>query len=259
MAELKYAAWDLEIATPIPEGTEDWSELRPLGISCAAVSKVPGAGGEPYTRVWHGGETPEGRYVERMSPTQCRMMAGTLMALQALGFTLVTFNGCGFDLDVLAEECDDAAVADAVRRLAREHVDIAFAFFAEKGFMCGLAKAALAMGLGGKTEGMSGALAPDMWAGTREDQELVLEYVERDAVLTGELYEAVLEEGKLRWVTSRGHIGTWRPRAMGEAENGATRLLTVQEAMQLPEPDMSWAGPDWTPWEREKFVGWLEP
>lgn len=33
----RYMVFDLEIAKEIPEGTKDWSALRPLGISCAAT------------------------------------------------------------------------------------------------------------------------------------------------------------------------------------------------------------------------------
>ncbi len=33
----RYMAFDLEIALPLPEGTEDWKALRPLGITCAAT------------------------------------------------------------------------------------------------------------------------------------------------------------------------------------------------------------------------------
>jgi len=254
---LQYAAFDLEIATEIPEGCDDWKALRPLGISCAAVYKVADTNGERYefTRTWRPHVGDAGRYEPRMTPAQCREMAHRLMMLHGLGFTLVTFNGLGFDLDVLAEECDDAVTTRSLRALARGHVDVAFHFFAEKGFMCGLAAACAGMGLEGKTEGMSGALAPQMWQGSVDDQERVLEYVAQDARATGELYEAVLKKKSLSWITRRGSRATWIPDAWGRTPEGAPRMLTVAEAVQIPEPDVGWMD---APWPREKFTAWLE-
>jgi len=256
---VKFCAYDLEIASEIPDGTDDWSTLRPLGISCAAAYKVADLDDSRYehTHVWHP-PMVNGRYAPRMTSAQCREMAHKLMTLHGIGFTLVTFNGLGFDLDVLAEECDDDVTARALKILARDHIDIAFSFFAEKGFMCGLAAASAGMRLEGKAEGMSGELAPLMWREGIEEQERVLDYVAQDARATGELYEAVLKKRGLSWITKKGARRTWLPSKWGRTAKGYSRLLTVAEAMALPEPDMSWAGSGWTPWKREKFTAWLE-
>ena len=38
---MKLAAFDIEIASQLPEFTSDWLSHEPLGISCAAVAKSP--------------------------------------------------------------------------------------------------------------------------------------------------------------------------------------------------------------------------
>ena len=95
----KYAAFDLETATEISEGDE-WRELRPLGITCAALY-APELGA-PVT--WCGTDT-NGRIADQMSREEVALISRQLEDLQRnQGFTIVTWNGLGFDFDVLAEE-----------------------------------------------------------------------------------------------------------------------------------------------------------
>jgi hypothetical protein len=261
-AKVRYAAWDIEIAQEIPDGVDDWMTLRPLGISCAAIHKAilkPDDDGlvveYEAARVYHGDEQSDGRYADRMTPRQCSKVAYHLIALEALGYTVVSYNGLGFDFDVLAEECNDRDMYYGLRYLTKKHVDIAFAFFAEKGYMPSLANACKGMGIEGKAEGMSGAKAPEMWAGDIEQQQRVLEYVLQDARITGRLYETVIERQRLRWITRSGKARAWRPTHWGVTPDGSRRLATVSEALELPEPDTSWMT---DPWPRTKFSAWLE-
>lgn len=244
---MRYAAFDLEISTELDE---NWQPDK-LGISCAATVKV--SNDHRFEFVWHGHEEGD-MYAERMTPSQCREMAQHLLMLHGLGFTIVTFNGLGFDFQVLAHEVDDDPLARCLLSLARNHVDVAFSMFCEKGFMPGLNNAARGMRLEGKTEGMSGALAPEMWRTGRAEQDQVLEYVLQDARLTGELYEAILEKESLSWITQKGRVSTWYPTQWGQTVEGDRRMLTVNEALRLPEPDVSWMD---DPWTRDRFSGWL--
>lgn len=239
---MQYTAFDLEISTEIPEGTDDWRVLRPLGISCAATLTNDGD-----LKVWHGSEIHGGRLAAKMSPLQCQEMAQYLVEMQSSGYPVVTFNGLGFDFDVLAEEVQDLVTFDNLRALALAHIDIAFAMLCEKGYMCGLDAAAKGMRLSGKTEGMSGSLAPVMWAQGRAEQDKVLEYVAQDVRTTAEVYEAILKNHGLRWITKRGYP-TKSPWRTGE-------ILTVAEACQTPLPDTSWMD---AAWPRSKFLGWTE-
>jgi len=233
--------FDLEISRIIPENAGDWSEYRPFGISCAATM----AGDE--IQLWHGDEN--GRIAHCMSVEQCQDLAFYLYDQWVLGAQIVTWNGLGFDFDVLAEECKRQGWHDNMVDLALSHIDIAFAMFCDLGYMCSLDRAAEGMKIPGKVEGMGGGLTPVMWAGSREEQEAVLEYVAQDARVTRNLYEEIVTAGYLRWITQRGHPckRPWYPHLVDG------RLATVSESLEKPAPDTSWMD---SPWSREKFLGW---
>jgi hypothetical protein len=231
----KYVAFDLEIANPIPDGGGDWQAYRPLGIACAATLSVDG-----QLDLWHG-RSPGGEITDRMSPEELGPLVDHLQGWVAQGYIPLTWNGLGFDFDILAEE--SGRLADC-RDLARLHVDMMFQVFCLKGYGLALDTAAKGMGLPGKPAGMSGALAPQYWmAGRRQE---VLDYLEQDVRTTLALAQAVERERGLSW-TARSGRPQFLPLPAG--------WLTVQEAMQLPLPDTSWMR---RPWPRAKFTGWLE-
>ncbi len=80
------------------------------------------------------------------------------------------------------------------------------------------------MGLAGKVKGMTGELAPVLWAqGKREE---VLAYVAQDVRTTLELAQVCESRGELRWVARSGRL---RSMALGDG------WLTVREALSVPE------------------------
>jgi hypothetical protein len=234
MMSERFLAFDLEIAKVVPDGEEDWSKFRPFGISCAATYRSDG-----LMQLWSG--------VPSMTPEQCMEMTDTLVGFHEDGWTLVTWNGLGFDLDVLAEECgDEPYYTGALRTLALDHIDVGFAMFCEKGYMVGLDTAAKGMGLEGKLEGMTGALAPVMWAKGDDERAEVLEYVIQDARVTGMVYASLISRGRLRWISKKGRLNYWRV---------GNRIRTVAESLKMPEPNTAWMD---DPWKRSKFAGWLD-
>lgn len=229
-----YLAFDLEIARIIPDGAEDWKAYRPFGITCAAVV---GSDGEPV--VWHG-VTPEGDSADRMSREELAALVSYLEAEVAAGKTLLTWNGAGFDFDVLAEE---SGQWESCRQMSLSHVDMMFHFFCLKGFGLGLDKAAQGMSLPGKTKGMDGAKAPRFWQEGRRQE--VLDYVCQDVITTYQICAAVEQRRALTWMTSKG-TSQILPFPRG--------WLTVEEAARLPLPDTSWMR---NAWPRSKFTGWM--
>ena len=156
------------------------------------------------------------------------------------GYTIVTWNGVGFDLDVLAEE---SGLLEQCCTLALGHVDMMFHVLCRLGHGVSLDAAARGMGLQGKPEGMNGRLAPALWAeGKREE---VLQYVAQDAKTTLESARVCESRSELRWVARSGKT---RRTALGEG------WLTVEEARDLPLPDTSSMD---EPWPRERFTGWM--
>ncbi len=235
MSVRKYLAMDLEIAKEIPEGTTDWWQHAPLGISCAATW----ASDEPEVVLWSG--RGENGHAPQMSEIEVAdLVAYLAYAANQLGYTIVTHNGTSFDWRMLAIESN--SLADCAL-LAMNSIDSMFHFFALRGHFIGLDKIAKGAGLPGKTEGMSGALAPQMWANGEYDK--VLEYVAQDVRTTLDVALAVEQQGCVRWISNSG-----RPNRVP-----LTRWLTVAEAMMLPEPDQSWMT---NPVKRSQFVEWMQ-
>ncbi len=230
----KYLAFDIEILRPIPDGAQDWKSFRPLGISCAGTLTS-----DRELNIWHG-RSPEGEIADQLQGAALDELIAYLKEGAKNGYTVLTWNGLGFDFDILAEE---SGALDSCRALAMDHIDMMFHIFCVKGFGLALDTAAKGMGLPGKPPGMRGDLAPRYWAEGRREE--VLEYVAQDVRTTLGLAQQVDIEGRLHWIARSGRDQFLRmPRGW----------LTVREALQLPEPDTSWMR---NPWPRSKFTGWL--
>ena len=225
-------AFDLETIKPFPTG-DNWQDHRPLGIACAAVASSTGSS------AWYGRE-PDGSPGERMTQQDASQLVDFLMSLQQEQKTIVTWNGLGFDWQVLAEESDRHQ--DCIE-LARRHVDMMYHLFAIKGFPLGLSAAAAGMGVGAKSEGITGSDAPDMWATGRREE--VIAYCTQDAALTLQVATACQSRRRLNWTARSG-----RPNSLSLPSG----WLTVVDAAVLPLPDTAWMD---NPMSRSAFDAWL--
>jgi hypothetical protein len=222
----RYLAFDIETARGVEP---NWRSCRPLGISCAATLLSD----TDELILWHGSE-------DKMSQQEAASLVKYLRAIVEGGYTIATWNGVGFDFDILGEE---SGMLAECRELAVNHVDMMFHVLCRLGFGVSLNAAAKGMGLEGKPEGMNGAMAPVMWAEGK--REAVLDYVAQDVRTTLELATECEACGALRWITKKGKL-----RTMGLLGG----WLTVEEAEQLREPDTSWMT---DPWNRAEFTAWL--
>ncbi len=231
----KYVAFDIETAKVVPEHVRDLKAHRPLGISCAATY----SDAEDGPRLWYGrtgSQTPAGQ----MSRADAGELVGFLVDAVQNGATVLTWNGLGFDFDILAEE---SGMLEECRQLAVGHVDMMFHAFCELGYPIALDRAAQGMGLPGKSSAVPQHMAPQYWADGRTEE--VLDYVSGDVRATLELARTCEKQRKLRWVARSGKA---RDFSLGSG------WLSVEAAMRLPEPDTSWMN-DAMP--RSRFTGWL--
>ncbi len=171
-----------------------------------------------------------------LSPGGATRVVRRLEELVADGGTLVTWNGAGFDLPVLAQA--SGLRAECVR-LALASVDMMFQVLATKGWPIKLAVALEGMGLPGKTG--DGREAVTLWREGRQQE--VLDYCAADAARTLQL--ALAAHGQqLRWTSGKG-----TPQSMSLAGG----WLTVEQCLKLPEPDTSWMD---QPLRREDLLAW---
>ena len=210
----------------LPDDLSDWKSHRPLGIACAATLLAD----SNELVLWHG--------EDKMTKEKAAALVHYLTSKVEEDYIILTWNGLGFDFDILAEE---SGLHSACRSLAFHHVDPMFHILCQRGFGVSLDAAAKGMDLAGKT--MSGADAPKLWAeGKREE---VLQYVAQDVRTTIEVAAACEACGKFRWIAKSGNLRTMRL---------PCGWLTVDEADKLPMPNTSWMT---DPWPREKFTDWM--
>jgi hypothetical protein len=231
----RYLAFDIETAKILPERVGNLLAHRPLGICCAAAV----AGDRPDPMVWHG-RTIDGSIAPSMSVAEVRTLVHDLQDFVNEGYTLLTWNGLGFDLDVLAEE---SGLLPECARLAAAHVDMMFHVVCALGHRLALDNAARGMGLEGKTPGVTGHQAPILWAQGRHAE--AIEYNVRDARVTLALAGASESARALRWITRKGSLGEL------SLPDG---WLEVRRARLLPQPDTSWMT---DPPKREDFFRWF--
>lgn len=231
----RFISFDIEIATTIPEGVEDWSTLHPLGITCAATW----ASDENRPRVWCGRDD-WGAISAQMMQDELIALVAHLDDAVADGYKIVSLNGAGFDFRELAMSSGQHEIC---KDLAWNHYDLFFTLFCILGYAPGLNAIAQGMGCGSKTVNVDGAKAPELWQNGKYGQ--VLDYVANDAKLTLDVAQAVKSCGEVRWTSKSG-----RPQVVN-----VDQWLTVRESIELELPDNSWM--KGKGWERSKFVGWL--
>ena len=231
----KFVAFDIETAKEVPGDDFDWEPHRPLGISCAALLKSD----ETVPEFVHG-MNADGRPAKQLSLAEAGELVSRLTRLVEQQFTILTWNGLGFDFDVLAEE---SGMVNECRTIATNHVDMMFHVFCDRGFPVALDKVAQGMRIPGKPAGMSGFMAPRMWAEGRFDE--VLAYVAQDVRMTLQIARACESQKRMNWITRKGTASSM------ELKRG---WLSVEDALKLPTPDTSWMT---QPMPRDRFTRWM--
>jgi hypothetical protein len=227
-------AFDIETAE-LPDWGHQRERRRPLGITCAATL----ASDEPAPRLWYA-QDDQNQPADRMQPADARRVVDYLLEVAAAGYRILTWNGLDFDFQILAGE---SAALDECRALAWNHVDMMFHVFCVLGYRVALDKAAQGSGVPGKPKGMSGILAPAMWAEGRRRE--VLDYVGQDVRATLQLAQVCQRRRSLGWITGKGRLHRM-PLPDG--------WLRAYEAVRVPEPDTSWMD---SPSTRGEFTAWL--
>jgi len=236
---VKLASFDIEIASVVPETVRDWSKVKGVGISCAAVALSDAHD----VQIWDS----KPRFAKRKSVD----LVKRLMELRDQGYMLVTWNGCSFDFRVLAEE---SGLIQQCGQLALNHVDLMLMVTFTKGWYLSLQAALEGAGLSGKLKtvqlsdgskihDMDGSKAPDLWAAG--EYEAVIAYLKQDVVQLLELAQSVNRRGRINWTSRSGNPQQIR----------FSKLLTVTESFDIPEPDTSWMS---DPPTREQFIDWIE-
>jgi RNase_H superfamily len=230
----RYLAFDIETTTVQTASERDSRVARPPEILCAAT--LPGDADEPL--LWYSGVNSHP--AARMKRDDVRRLVDYLSKCARSGYTLLTWNGVGFDFAILAEVSGKLTTC---RRLATTHVDMMFHVMCQLGYGVSLDSAAKGMNLRGKYGGLSGAQVPTLWAQGKRKR--VLEYVAQDVRIALSLAKTCEACGYLRWITRSNKRREMRlPKG----------LLAVELAQKLPERATPWM---FNEWSRRRFTAWL--
>lgn len=224
MAVDKYLVLDVETTELCPDDP-DWSEDVGLKVACVATLEE---GGEP--RVWYTKDESGGVGESMLAECAHDLTSYVHASVRERGFKLFTWNGLGFDLPVLMHA---SFMAETWWKwLARNSIDGMFNVFWEKGYPVSLKAVAAGALVEGKTEGMDGVKAVELWADPAQRQR-VLDYVGGDVEATLRVARAVEIAGGIRWQSRSGRT-QWVGRKHG--------WLTSRQMLEAfpNKPDQGW-------------------
>jgi hypothetical protein len=230
-----YLALDIETTAVQVVGETSPRYARPPSVLCAAT--LLGDTDDPL--LWHGGVNPK-RPAARMNRDDVCRLVDHLSKCARSGYTILTWNGVGFDFAILAKVSGKQRTC---RRLAMAHVDMMFHLICLLGYGVSLDAAAKGMDLPNKCDGLSGSRVPEVWAQGKRKR--VLDYVAQDVRIAMNLARACEARGYLRWITR-----SQRRREIRLARG----WMTVGVAQRLPERATPWM---FNEWSRDRFTAWL--
>ena len=221
----------------------DWKNHRPLGITCAASAYQRATGIEYF--YWH--------MPDRINQKTAQSMVKDLQRMtNDEGFSIVGWNSCAFDFDVLAEE---SGLYNECAELALNHIDLMFVVTTLRGHWLGLDKAAKGANIQGKLKSvmlsngqilndMSGGKAPALWKAG--EYQAVLDYLADDVRSTLELAQWIETNKKIQWTSDKGY----------HQEFDVPKLYTVRECLELSRDTV----PKWVtePIKLKSMMEWIK-
>ena len=229
----QYLSFDIEIYNEMQEGDNDLTKIIPsVGAFCTDYENVSYYEGDPY-----------------MSKETSQKLVKDMMEKVELGYTLFTWNGLSFDLQLLAHY---SGMYEECGKLALNSVDGMFLVVAHKGFFLGLDKVLSGANIEGKLHqvklndgttmfSMDGSKAPLLWR--NKEFSSVKDYLKWDVIQPLKLAYHLERTKLIRWTSNSGKPNSLR-----------TDMLTVKEALKLSIPDTSWMK-EVKP--REDFYRWI--
>ena len=211
-----YVAFDIE-TTGLIGTTNPWPE-----VTCAATRLVDG--NTLDVRTWHSD------YAAIMSHDTINELLAYLWECYLRNIVVVTFNGAGFDFNVLYGITKNPLA----KQLASGHCDLMYQFAVAHGYFASLQSFCDGIGIEGKTGKAVDAIA--MW---ETDKDEVLKYCENDVRALGDVYAHVLATGGAKRQTKRGTI-TFSSFELDDRGRLMTVAMAAERVVQNMVPDQSW-------------------
>lgn len=232
-----------------PNTEDDVWKGWPFGISAAAIRQNDSTAvytyQQPVSSIYAVNETWDAALFSQraLSTHSANVILNALLSFQEDGNRVFAWNGVSFDWQLLAKltgRWKEATLG------AKKSYDPMFQGLCLAGFPVKQESVAMAFGYPGKV--ISGGNAPQLWEDGLED--VVVDYVQGDVIMLERIVRSVERYGGLKW-TSKGGSTMFTPFF-------PRHLLTVEQALELPLPDTSWAKDDGgLTVTREQFTDWF--
>lgn len=159
---------------------------------------------------------------EAMTQNQVEHVIDKLLEYDSLNCKIVSFNGSGFDIKLLAQYTkSDKNKYMKVRKMNLNHIDLMFLVVCNRGHPAGLSKITEAMGVGKKSLEGGGLESVKLWAaGKYED---VYNYNIKDVELLYDLFKEVNKTKTIQFMSKAGNRIKF-----------PVEVLTVSDAYNLP-------------------------
>ena len=226
-------SFDIEISDIFElKNNENLDKYAPFHISVASTAADNGE-----EKLWYSVDENDKPLIN-IAQEKAVQLLEYLKAMQEKGYLVCAWNGLKFDMQWIGYNAGDMKLAAEV---AFKIYDPMFQFFNQRGFPVGLASVAKAMGIE-QTKLMDGADAPKEWQAGNFQK--VMDYVLVDSQITNMVVNEIVKQKRISWITKKGDKRT----------ESMSKLKTVEEVLQDPEPDQSWMD---KPILREDFHEWL--
>jgi hypothetical protein len=233
--ETAYPTWEqLELYRRVDEENDTYYDIWgtwPFGIGLITMTTLV----NPTPVAWYQ-PALEGEPHWPLPLNMVNVFIDKLIIMQQAGYKLFTWNGTGFDYQLLARltgrytEC---------RYLCEQSYDLCFQAGCMQGYPVGLGAVAKGFGLAEKE--LLGASAPLLWV--TDEWEKVVEYGKMDAVRTRDVTLAVMKHRGICWITRRG----------GQSFLPIHKILTVSQCLNLIRKYPEWID---HPFDPEETVKW---
>ena len=156
--------------------------------------------------------------------------------------TIISWNGLGFDLQILYHNCQSVNLKQKIKKIARKHIDLAFSFMCQHGYMLSLSKV-------GFESNVESSTVPLLWQASRNGQDLVINTCLNKSKFLIQLYQKLINYKQIEYASGNAKI-IWRPIMFKDKPLSVKNSSIVESDSDLPDSLKQ-------VFNKDKFLSWV--
>ena len=157
--------------------------------------------------------------------------------------TIISWNGLGFDLQILYHNCKSDNLKQKIKKITKKHIDLAFSFMCQNGYMLSLSKV-------GFESNIQSSTVPMLWQASKNGQDLVINNCRNKSHFLINLYQKIIKDKQIEYNTSKNIKIIWRPIMFKDKPLSVKNSSLVESDNDLP-PELK------AVFNKEKFLSWV--